>query len=500
MLTTRDKLIESFEKNGSNNALCINNTFYTYHELWEKVLIIQNHISKHLTNVDILGLVTNNDFETYASILAIWFAGKGYVPLNPKFPLNRNQEIIDKAELKYIISSQKYSKSDNLNNLTGVSYLHTSDFEIASNNRSDFTIDNDGIAYILFTSGSTGSPKGVPITFNNWESFLASYDDLGLHLHHTDRCLQMFDLTFDVSVASYIIPLLSGACVYTVDNEGIKYLKIVKILKKHRITFAVIVPSILSFLKEYLDDLRLDDITTTIFTAEASYHDLIEKWSACVPNSKIVNLYGPTEATIWCLSYFWDKEVDPYNGMIPIGNSFTAIETILVNKEDAIVEEQNEMGELCIFGGQITSGYWKDDAKNEQAFVNIEVNGKTKRFYRTGDLSYRTKSGIYMYCGRKDYQVQIQGFRVELNEIEFKVKNKFEISNVVVLPHTNENGTTEITLFVETNEYTNSVILTFLKEVLPFYMIPNAIVILDKFPLNQSDKIDRVKLKSMIKN
>ena len=227
MLSTREKLINSFEIHSSRNALCINNNYYTYSELWQNMLLIHSGISQNVKDVDIIGLVTNNDLETYAAILAIWFSGKGYVPLNPKFPFSRNKAIIDKAGLKYVISSERFNNTGSLNSLSGITEIHTTSISENNTENTNFITTNNGIAYILFTSGSTGTPKGVPISFANWESFLESYNALGLDIDENDRCLQMFDLTFDVSVSSYIIPLLSGACVYTVDNEGIKYLKII---------------------------------------------------------------------------------------------------------------------------------------------------------------------------------------------------------------------------------------------------------------------------------
>jgi amino acid adenylation domain-containing protein len=478
------------------NAFHINNSFYSYKQLSENISIIQKLLKSEKKDSNIVGIVTNDDIETYASILAIWFSGLSYVPISSKTPKERNSNIISQAEIQTILSSS--AQISNFIDIEKVNIIYTNNQKSSNSEIEIIDTQKDDLSYTLFTSGSTGIPKGVPISRKNVEAFVESFFALNYNFDKSDRFLQMFELTFDVSVACTLIPLLVGACVYTVPSDEVKYTYIYKLLENHKITVATLVPSVLAYLKPYFEEINLPDLKYCILTAEASYHKILTDWQKCIPNAEIWNLYGPTEATVWCLSYKWENTNDinkQYNGLIPIGSSMKNVDAIIIDEIKKIVQK-GEKGELCVSGNHITKGYLKNEKRNKEVFFIIDE----KRFYKTGDLSFENIYGDIMYCGRIDNQVQIQGFRVELGEIEHHTRNFTKIANVAAIAVTNEFENTEIHLYVENYIENTKIIYEYLKTKIPTYMLPSAIISLQSFPVNASNKIDRIALKKLIKN
>ena len=356
-------------------------------------------------------------------------------------------------------------------------------------------LEGDRTAYMLFTSGSTGIPKGVPISFRNLENFIDGFFGLGYKLDENDRFLQMFDLTFDLSVMSYLVPLTLGACVYTVPDNAIKYMAVYQLLEDHGITFAMMVPSMLSYLRPYFEDIRLEQLRNSVFCGEALYEDITREWSACIPNARIQNVYGPTEATIFCLSYDWTPTQDEgksVRGIVSIGKPMKHTKAIVVDEKMKPVK-QGEKGELCLAGGQLTAGYWNNPEKNNEAFFTHAI-GETLAYYRTGDSAYVDANGDFIFCGRIDYQVKIQGYRVELHEIEHHARQYGKCRNVAAVAYENQLGTTSIHLFLEGGREYAGTIVDFLKTRLPYYMMPSGVTSLEHLPLNNNGKTDRKEL------
>ena len=256
-----------------------------------------------------------------------------------------------------------------------------------------------------------------------------------------DKCLQMFDLTFDLSVMSYLVPLLKGACVYTVPGDKIKFGHIAELMEEQRLTIALMVPSILHYLRPYFEEIEFPDMRYSLFCGEALPLDLTDEWSKCVPNSKILNVYGPTEDTIFCTSYtFIRNQVNKsYNGIVSIGKAMAGTDMIITDENNDILPS-NKIGELCLSGRQLTPGYWNNDEKNKKTFFEIAFKDKLTKFYKSGDLGYTDEDGDFFYMGRLDNQIKIQGFRVELSEIEFHCKKYLDKYNAVALAFHNNAG------------------------------------------------------------
>ncbi|MFZ1236741.1 MAG: AMP-binding protein [Prevotella sp.] len=476
-----DRLSQSLKDHARRNCFFIEKQNFTYRELDKLVQTIRESL---ITIKDeFIGLVINDDLETYAAILAIWMEGKAYVPLHPQHPIARCMDIILQMGIVTVMDSSKETRYKN------VAVIRTAGLKPIEHSI-ERPVKKGNTAYVLFTSGSTGKPKGVPISVDNVASFVNSFESLGITVNAEDRCLQMFDLTFDLSVFSYLIPLLNGACAYTVKSDSIKWQEIFMLFDEQQLTFALMVPSVIHYMCPYLHELEAKSLRHTLFAGEALLADEMEAWQKAVPQCRIWNVYGPTEDTIFCTAYALPtKGVKSINNIVSIGKSMPG------NRTDIMDVDEKGIGELCLSGNQLTLGYWQNEEKNRQAFFYKN----NQRWYHTGDLCSIDHDGDIMYHGRMDSQVQIQGFRVELGEIECVASRFFtESTATVAVAIADSEGFLSIHLAVEgcQKEMENPLKL-YLSEFLPSYMIPSQIHFMDKFPQNTSNKIDRKRIKEM---
>jgi amino acid adenylation domain-containing protein len=484
-------VLEAINNFGDCNAFYIQDKYYSYKEFSKYISMIRGAIKLKISNHHIIGLVVHDDIETYASIFAIWLEGYAYVPLHPAQPNERNIEIINQINTNLILDSK--AKIENVScQIITCSQLSLKKIDLKPKKTSD-----ESLAYILFTSGSTGKPKGVQISRKNLGSFMKSFWETGIKLDNQDRCLQCFDLTFDVSIQSFLVPLTRGACTYTVPLDQIKYSYVYGLLEDHMLTFGALAPSIIRYLRPYFKEINLPSLRYIILTAEASPLDLVIDFSNCIPNAEIYDFYGPTEATIYCTynKFSRDNNNKHLNGMLSIGKPMNGISAIILDDYDTILDK-GAQGELCIAGNQLTIGYWNDSVKNSESFFEIIDSHSKIRYYRTGDSCSIDDEGYLMLAGRKDHQVKIQGFRVELSEIEYHARNFIPGVNAVALTFLNQININEIVLFIESQFINDKDLIKYLKRKMPSFMIPSKVIPLKQFPLTTSGKVDRVLLKN----
>ncbi len=476
-----------------HQAFCIAGVHYTYAAFGSQIAAIRQGLRTIDNKSHNIGLVTNDDIQTYASIFALWMEGHAYVPLHHSQPAERSNEIIGQADISLVLNSHP-GGSFNAKQL-----LNTHDLPAAPGLEEPVVVADTELAYILFTSGSTGTPKGVPITRDNLVVFMDAFMAAGFEVTEKDRCLQCFDLTFDVSVQSFLLPLIHGACAYTIPHDQIKYSYVYGLMEDHQLSFIVMAPSMIRYLRPYFDEIDVPSIRYCILTAEASPLDLVDEWAACIPNAEILDFYGPTEATIYCTYYRYKRGGvnKQLNGMLSIGVPMEGITGLILDDQRKILG-QGEKGELCIAGGQLTRGYWKNEEKNTESFFIMDYLGHPVRFYKTGDLCYYDEEGDIMYSGRLDFQVKIQGYRIELGEIEHHAREFMQGNNAVAIPFQNASGNTEIALFLEGEEDNTARVVQFLKTKLPPYMVPTKFIFKPVLPLNTNGKIDRKALKAFL--
>lgn len=484
-------LAQSIRKYSGNIAFVIDEQKFTYQDFSEIIGGIQLLMTQ-LQVGNRIGIIANNDIETYSSILACIISGIAYVPIEPTHPAERNGHIISLAELNFILNSQPENEIPGLTDSTSCRFISTQKTAPAELTFAESLINET--AYILFTSGTTGIPKGVPISYGNLEAFARNVAGMNLDITESSRFLQVFDLTFDLSVFSYLIPILNGASVYTLPKALLRYTLGVSLIEEQNITHVLTVPSFVSYLKPYFDEIKLTSVKIWLFCGEALKASITKEWQNCLPNAIIYNVYGPTEATIFCTSYLCDRiNTLSRNDIVSIGQPFDGTMFKLVN--DWINNKENaEKGELLIGGNQLTTGYIKNEERNKQAFESYE----NSNFYHSGDIcSY--KNGLYYYLGRNDTQVKVQGgYRVELSEVEHHARKCESVQDVVAIATKDNNDISVINLFIILSAQKEK-IEEELQLHIPMYMFPKLITFVDEFPLNVNGKVDRSKLAQLNK-
>lgn len=488
--TFLDTLAKNINRLGEQKAFFIQGAYYTYNDLSKRIA----GISKVLQQKSILpqtpvGVVAIDSIETYASILALWFNELIFIPISPSNAKSRTQTVMESTKLNYVLAP---SPEDAVfidltkKELIGSRDLYSAD-EVLNINTN---VSNK--LYVLFTSGSTGTPKGVPISLQNLGAFVRAFYQIGYDVNQEDRFLQMFDFTFDVSIQSFVLPLYKGACIYTIPQKGIKYVEVLKTLQNGQVSFATMIPSILQFFQPIASKIDLPNLKYTIFTGEALSYENAKMWKVCAPNTAIENHYGPTEATIDCFYHrLGSAPEEHYQQIVSIGKPYQGIQVKVVNDNNKAVEAQ-EKGELLLSGSQVIERYLEEEYQDN--FVQME----DELYYRTGDIVFRNEQGNYFYCGRKDNQVQVQGYRVELEEVTFWVKKVFPRKNMLVT-HYLDKTISSLALFIEGASFGNrDEIIEQLSEVLPGYMLPQKIIFVSAFPLLSSGKVNVTALKESI--
>jgi amino acid adenylation domain-containing protein len=461
----------------------------------------------------VVAIFGNRSFPVYTALMSVLLAGKGFVPLHIDFPPVRNSTIVSRSEATVVVVCREA-----IDDLAAVLALVDKDLAIIGADIDDFgtlnqqfpqhrfvgvnegsitesyPISPDSIAYLLFTSGTTGSPKGVPISHRNLKSYLDGFRGI-YPLEPTDRVSQTFDLVFDLSVHDMLVTWLSGACLCPVPRNAV--IAPGKFIRERKLTVWFSVPSTAMFMRKLhmLNPGTYPDLRLSLFCGEALPIEVAQTWSRAAPNSAVVNLYGPTEATISITHFRWDtgrQSTDSRTGLVPIGLPFPTQHALVWDLERNCAVEGPGQGEILLGGSQISDGYWRAPELTRASFIAI-AGAAMPVYYRTGDLVERDSAGCLHFVGRLDEQIKIHSYRVELVEVDAGLRKAANTELAVAVAFPMEYGVAKglVGFICDSGKYDEHVIIEKCRTFLPSYMVPQRIVFVETFPRNVNGKIDR---------
>ncbi|MCK4258406.1 MAG: amino acid adenylation domain-containing protein [Halanaerobiales bacterium] len=457
----------------------------TYRELNQE----SNQLARFLKNIgvqrdQIVGIMVDRSLEMIIGILGILKAGGGYLPIDSEYPESRIEFMLNDSHAEIVLLQNHLLGKVNFKG----EKINISDKELLRGDSSNLEVINQSrdLAYMIYTSGSTGNPKGVMIEHRGVVNYITWAKKVYLQGESLDFPLYS-SLSFDLTVTSIYVPLLSGNKVI-IYGEDDKELVITKIIKDNNIQIIKLTPAHLRVIRDL--DLTNSKVKRMIVGGEELSVKLAsEIYEKFAGNIEIYNEYGPTETVVGCMIYQYDHEKD--QGIsVPIGVPADNVQIYLVDDRLNPVA-QGVIGEIAISGDGVARGYLNRPDLTAEKFVENPFI-ENQRMYKTGDLARKLSDGNIEFLGRKDNQVKIRGFRIEIGEIEKQLISHPSIIDAVVIDHEDKEGSKYLAVYlVSDNEDIVTEIRDYLLTKLPDYMIPNYFVRLDKLPLTSNGKIDR---------
>jgi amino acid adenylation domain-containing protein len=452
-----------------------------------------------------VGLMVERSLEMVVGLLGVLKAGAAYVPLDPDYPRERLNYMLESSQIKVLLTQERLRQQlppygGQVLELDGAEEQR----RIAEQKKENLDVEllPGHLAYIIYTSGSTGRPKGVMNTHGGLLNRLLWMQE-EYRLEPSDVVLQKTPFSFDVSVWEFFWPLMEGAKLVVARPGGHQdpgYLA--TLIEEQQITTLHFVPSMLAVFLDEERPKQCKSIRRVVCSGEALPLELARRCLASMPWAELHNLYGPTEAAIDVT--YWKCLADDTRTSVPIGKAIANIRVYVVDRGMEPVSA-GVPGELCLGGVGLARGYWGRGDLTAERFVPDALSGGTgERLYRTGDLVRWLQDGNLEYLGRLDHQIKVRGFRIELGEIEAALQEHEDVREAVVIAREDEPGNKKLVAYVvperEGEESSNesgrvglriSELREHLLGKLPEYMVPSAYVQLEKLPLNHNGKIDR---------
>ena len=480
---------------------------------------------------DRVGIYLERDITLAVALLAVLKSGGVYIPLDVQNPLARIRKMIENADCTSVLISKNllYNHREVFTGLMkmkliicvddiGDDYQYieqeikipifsSTDYEKQSTHNTEISVNTNDLAYIIYTSGSTGSPKGVMIRHSGAINHIyGKFKELSLPERF--NFLQSASIASDISVWQFLAPWLKGgASVIISKTDFLEYEKFFKTVEDKNVEIVEVVPSYLNGLLEYLNKCQtalspLSNLKWLMVTGEEVLPKLVNEWFGFYSNIKIINAYGPAEASDDITQYIIEGPLSKGILKVPIGKPLPNLNIFILSDRMELLP-LGALGEICVSGAGVGDGYLNDIEKTDQNFVkNPFKNTLGNVIYKTGDLGRWLDDGNLEFLGRKVHQLKIRGYRVEVGEIEFVLKQYQKVKDAVVEYKNINKGQQALVGYIipsqkeslYNHESLTEEIRTYLQRYLPDHMRPSEYVLINSFPLNFSGKVDRGKL------
>ncbi|WP_282124678.1 non-ribosomal peptide synthetase [Algibacter mikhailovii] len=475
-----------------NKAIKIGDSQVSYEDLEVQVNQLTHYlIEKGIGNGDYVGVSLPRSIELVVTLIAIMKCGAAYLPLDPKYPSNRLEFMLEDSDAKYLITGKSLLSQLNTNSeilLFEEVFKKISEYP---NTQPDIPVTNNDIAYLLYTSGSTGKPKGVPVTHKNLVNFLFSMiEEPGIK--ESDKLLSITTISFDIAGLELFTPLLTGALLVLTNEETARDSRLLlDLMKDEAITIMQATPTTWQMLLDigWEEPLPIKALcggeALPMVLAKNILHRVDELW----------NMYGPTETTVWSSV----KQISKSDDLISVGRPIANTQIYIINEQNGLVA-QGKTGELCIAGDGVAQGYWKREDLTKEKFINNPFEQELGPIlYRTGDLAKLLPSGEIQCLGRIDQQIKIRGHRIELGEIEEALDSLPGVQSSVVVLY--KDNLVANLIPSDLGDQSKEMINTWketLRKQLPPHMVPQQFNLLSEFPTTLNGKIDRKTLSNSL--
>ncbi len=486
---------EQVQKTPNNIAVALNDAQLTYKELNERINQLSNYlISSGIPPMTNIGILTSRSIDTIIGILAILKLNCTYVPIDPNYPIDRIEYMISTSSISYILNNKDCPVINIPSNISliNIEYNKYSSFSNKFNILDiDNTVNPNKNLYIIFTSGSTGKPKGVTLSHKNMINLITFEKNKTHLLDNAHKILQFATMSFDVSYQEIYSALLNGLTLVLIDDDVRKNINTLsQYIDKNSIDTLFIPPA---YLKLLADDknaakLLISNVKNIITAGEKlvitnGIKKMLDN------NIKIHNHYGPAETHV---ATTYSVDVSDLSTEPPIGKPISNSHIYILDNTGNLLPN-NTIGQIAISGDCVGNGYINNPTLNKEKFIK-DTFLKDNPMYLTGDLGYINNDGLIYFLGRNDFQVKINGFRIELEEIETALHSYPDITNCIVIVKKDISHTFVIAYYLSKNNIPELTLRNYLKTKLPEYMIPHYLVRLENFPYTLNGKIDRKQL------
>ncbi|MGF0004878.1 non-ribosomal peptide synthetase [Bacillus altitudinis] len=476
-------------------ALSTGDHTMTYAELNEQANRLARHLQKNGVNHQtVTAILAERTPELIVSLLAVLKAGATYVPIDPDYPESRIQYMLKDSGATHLLTHSSFISQTRSLAFDGT-YLFADDQEILLMSSENLPLEAglDDTAYIMYTSGTTGQPKGIMTTHSNIARVVKNTNYLTIL--ETDTLLSLSNSVFDGFTFDVYGALLNGAKLVLPQKETILDMgKLTELIKGEHIS-VMFVPTALFHLlvDEGTDWMR--GVRKVLFGGERASVQHVRKAFDVMGKGRLLNVYGPTESTVFATYYPIDEAIPLESHSIPIGKPLNQTGAYILS-EHRQLQPIGMVGELCLSGKGLAKGYLNRPDLTKQVFIPHPF-ASGERLYRTGDLAYFREDGLIEYAGRVDDQVKIRGHRIELTEIEANLLMHPGVKQAVLLADHDETNHTRLLAYITCDDAWKGKlddIKSRLKERLPAYMLPHELIELENLPLTPNGKVDKRQL------